>query len=131
MILNREGTPANLQGLPDYWMPQPIGDAASVRKAISAAVPGVDWSDPAWGTYRGDGFSVEFNFQADGTVEGFALHIRGGGDPFPTIVALCARNDWAAVDYSTGELIDLEHPSRDSWAAFQQYRDKVAGTGAD
>ena len=104
-----------------------MGDAQDVRQAISGAVPGVDWSDPAWGIHKSEGFSIVFNFQASGPVEAFTLHVRGGGDPLPTIVGLCSLNGWVALDHATGELIDLDHPSQGGWVAFQRFRDKVIG----
>jgi hypothetical protein len=125
MVLNGDGTPASLVDVPKDWVPKPLGDAPTVRAAISASLADVDWSDPAWGVHLGDEFSMEFNFQKDGVVHAFSLHIRGGGDPLPTIVGLCSSNGWVAFDYSTGELIDLSNPSRDSWVAFQRFRDKA------
>jgi hypothetical protein len=129
MILNGDGMPASLENVAADWMPKSMGDTNVVRDAISAVVPGVDWSDPKWGIYLGAGFSIEFNFQAAGPVDAFTLHIRGGGDPLPTIVTLCSRNAWVAYDYSTGEMIDLQPPARESWLAFQQYRDQITGRG--
>ncbi len=125
MVLNGDGTPTSLVDVSDDWMPKPIGDAEAVRTRITVALPAVDWSDPGWGSYEGDGFSIEFNVHATGLVDGFTLHIRGGGDPLPTIVSLCSANGWVAVDYSTGRLIDLVHPSRESWLAFQRFRDEA------
>jgi hypothetical protein len=39
---------------PAYQMPA-LGTGAEVRERISAHLPGVDWSVPAWGQYAGDG----------------------------------------------------------------------------
>lgn len=108
MILNREGTPERLEDVPKDWMPRPMGAADTVRDAIRRTLPSADWSDPGWGIFDGDGFSITFNFQETGTVDAFTLHIRGGGDPLSTIVRLCRENDWAAYDYSNGEMIDLD-----------------------
>lgn len=125
MILNSDGTPDCLHDAPKDWMPKPMGEAASVRSAITSALPNTDWSDPAWGILAEDSFSLEFNFQKDGPVDAFTIHVRGGGDPLPSIVQLCTTNGWVAFDYSTGEMIDLEDPSRDSWMRFQAYRDRI------
>jgi hypothetical protein len=123
LILNRDGTPPSLVDVPDEWMPKPMGDAAAVRAGISAVLP-VDWSGPNWGLYRADDFSIEFNVNTTGLVDGVTLHIRGAGDPLPTIVGLCSANGWVALDYSTGQLMDLVNPSRESWLAFQRFRDR-------
>jgi hypothetical protein len=125
MIMMAEGTPLSLQELPRDWLPKPMGDAAQVRAAISNSLDGVDWSQPAWGTFAGDLFTFEINIIATGSVDAFSLHARGAGDPLPAIVELCSANGWCAFDYSTGERIDLENPSRESWLAFQDYRARV------
>ena len=105
--------------------PPPLGDAGDVRKAVSSALPGVDWSDPAWGTLEGKGWSIEFNTEAEGTVGDMMLHVRGGGDPLPAITKLCTQNGWVALDMSTGDYIELEAPSDASWKEFQGFRDSV------
>ena len=129
LILNADGVPKSLSGLPKDWAPKSMGDAAEVRAAIATSAPDVDWTDPAWGVFAGDEFSVEFNLAATGPVDSFALHIRGGGDPLRLIADLCRPNGWAAVDFSTGDLIDLTNPSPESWLAWQQYRDRILGKG--
>ncbi len=127
MVLRSENLPPDLGNPPEDWMPDEMGEAELVRSKISQALPGVDWSDPAWGRFEGEGFSIEFNFQESGAVNAFTLHIRGWGDPLPAIVGLCRPHGWAAFDYSDGSRINLDNPSRENWAAFQAYRDKVTG----
>ncbi len=61
MIFNMQGkTPPPIQELQesDYEV---LGPAAEVRQRISALLSEADWSDPTWGIYEGDGFSIEFN----------------------------------------------------------------------
>jgi len=57
---------------------EPLGPAAVVRQKLSELLPGIDWSDPTWGIYRGDGFSIEFNVGEDDPIENIGLHVRGG-----------------------------------------------------
>lgn len=85
---------------------QPLGEAEDVRKKISAALPDTDWSDPAWGTLEGSGWSIEFNTEATGSVESLMLHVRGEGDPLSAISRLCQSTGWYAFDTTTGEFLD-------------------------
>jgi hypothetical protein len=126
MILNAEGTPRCTAEMPADWRPKTMGETETVRAMIDRALPEVDWTDPRWGCLRGDGCSIEFQFQISGDVEAFTLHVRGGGDPVSAIVHLCKCNGWVALDYSTGELIDLDAPSRESWTRFQAYAIKFS-----
>src|SRR5436309_3480088 len=106
MIFSARNLPAGIREPPDDWQAESMGEADDVRTAINASMPDVDWSDRAWGLLDGTGWSIEFNFQADGPVDHFMLHVRGGGNPITPIVALCKKNGWAALDTSTAEFID-------------------------
>jgi hypothetical protein len=103
--------------------------ASAVRERISAILPDVDWTDPAWGIYLGDGFSIEFNVGSDDPIENMMLHVRGGGDAVTEIVKLIQRQNWKALDCSSGEFLDPDSPSRESWQRFQSYRDKIVADG--
>lgn len=128
MIHRYEGTPPRVKDLADDFRFPPIGEADIVRTEITRLLPNVDWSDPAWGILDGDGYSIEFNLQRDGVVDGFMLHVRGGGDPVSAIARLCSASGWVALDTSTGEFMDLDHPSHEGWASFQSFRDQVIET---
>lgn len=103
----------------------PLGPAADVRKQISSLLPGVDWSDPTWGCYEGDGFSIEFSVGADDPIDNMMLHVRGGGDAISAITKFARPLGWSALDCSTGEFLDPDRPSQAGWEAFQAYRDKL------
>lgn len=130
MILRFDGPPPPVEDIADDHQALPLGDAADVRTRISAVLPEVDWTDPAWGVLEGDGFSIEFNFQADGPVTGFMLHVRGRGDPITPTITLCSAYGWAALDTSAGEFLDLAKPSHSGWRSFQSFRDRVAASVA-
>lgn len=104
---------------------EPLGPAAVVRQKLSELLPGIDWSDPTWGTYRGDGFSIEFNVGEDDPIDDIGLRVVGGGDAVAAIVTFARPLGWSALDESTGEFLDLENPSQAGWDGFQAYRDKV------
>jgi hypothetical protein len=103
----------------------PLGEASEVRQRISTVLPQVDWTDPAWGTLDGEGFSIEFNTKAEGTIDGLMLHVRGNGDPLPAIGSLCRQNGWAALDMTTGDFLDAANPSRAGWDDFREFRDQI------
>jgi len=125
MIFNFEGDPPDFEGLPDDFEPPSMGNAQAIRNAISDAIPGVDWSDPAWGMIDGDGWSIEFNHQDTGETDQIMLHVRGSGDPVTAIVKLCKTNNWSAFDTTSGEFINLDAPSTDGWTGFQAFRDRA------
>lgn len=128
MIHRYDGTPPRVEDIPDDFRFPPIGEAEMVRTQITRVLPGVDWSDPAWGILDGDGYSIEFNLLSNGVVDGFMLHVRGGGDPVSAIARLCSASGWVALNTSSGEFMDLDHPSHESWESFQSYRDQIVAT---
>lgn len=124
MIMKCDGrTP--IHELPKDFKPEPLGDADILRRELSAFFGGISWDDPAWGVLQGDGFSFEFNFTESRHVDVFTLHVRGGGDAVTPIVEMCRHFGWQAIDYSTGEFINLDSPSTESWQRFQEYRSRV------
>ena len=114
-----------LRDLPHDFQPECLGQTEELRLAIAKVLGPLDWSDPAWGIFCGDGFSIEFNFTKSGPLNSFMLHVRGGGDAVAPIVAMCRHFGWQAFDCSTGDLIDIENPLTESWEHFQAYRDRI------
>jgi len=103
-----------------------LGEASEVRRRIAAALPGTDWSDPAWGVLESDGWSIEFNSDAAGEVESLMLHVRGEGNPVPAIARLCQETGWFALDMSSAEFLEPANPNSSGWEAFRDFRDTVA-----
>jgi hypothetical protein len=102
-----------------------MGEATVLRRAISAVVHEMDWSDPAWGTLEGAGFSIEFSIERVGPATHIMLHVRGSSDPISPIVAICGKHSWRALDTVTGEGLDPLNPSRKGWDDFRAYRDQA------
>ena len=105
----------------------PLGRAAQVRRRITKYLPGVDWSDPAWGVYERDGFTIEFNAGNEDPVESIMLHVRGGGDAIAALLRFASPNGWSLLDCSTSEFLDPASPSVEGWEEFQTFRDKAIG----
>lgn len=103
----------------------PLGPASKVRDGIAAHLPGVDWSDPSWGIFEADEFSIEFNMGDEDPIDSIMLHVRGGGEVLGAIMAFANPNGWSLLDCSTGDFLDPEKPSSAGWEGFQDFRDKV------
>ena len=126
VVFNFHGNPpADLSALPNDYVLDPLGLAAAVRHAISQTFPQVDWSDPVWGMYLGDGFTFEFNTGKEDPIMTIMIHVRGGGDAVAALLQLAVPNQWTLFDCSTSEFIDLTEPSQVGWEGFQAYRDTV------
>jgi len=111
--------------MPDTWQGEPMGTLAQVRAKIDACVPGVDWSDPSWGTCLGDGYSYEFSIGKDEPCGHAMVHVRGGGAALPPLLALGRRWRWYLLDCSQGEWLHHLESSEAGWQGFQAYRDQV------
>lgn len=109
----------------------PLGPAEEVRRQISSFLPGIDWSAPTWGLYKGDGFSIEFNVGNDDPIDNMMLHVRGRGDVISAITRFASPLGWSVLDCSTSQFLDLDNPSHAGWEGFQAYRDKVIDTYRD
>ena len=126
MVFNFGGEPPSMDRLADDDTPlPPLGPARQVRAAISAALPGVDWSDPTWGLYSGDGFSIEFNTGKEDPIDGIMLYVRGGGDAIAAVLRFANPNGWSLLDCSTSEFLDPRRPSQAGWEGFQRFRDQA------
>ena len=125
MVMDFGGDPPSMDELDAADSARAMGTPHDVRLKIDAHLDGVDWSDPTWGIYRGDGFTFEFNMGDEDPKEGFMVHVRGGGDAVTTLLQFAAPNAWSLLDCSTGDFIDPDNPSREGWEGFQAFRDKA------
>jgi hypothetical protein len=126
VFASKEAPPA-VADMPDEWRWEVLGSCAEVRHKISECLPGVDWSDPSWGVYEGEGFSFEFNIGRKELSDGFMVHVRGGGDAIAPLLILSERNSWYLLDCSQGEWLHQCSDVDAGWEGFQAYRDKVLG----
>jgi hypothetical protein len=112
LILHSESTSESPEDRPRL---KPLGMADEVRKAVSRALPGIDWMEPVQGTYDGRGYSIDAQLPSRGVVDSIGLHVRGTGNPLPVIVRLCRQNGWVAFDSAAGTFLNLEDPSPAGW----------------
>ena len=121
--------PPPVAEMPQDWRPGVLGTAADVRSKISACLPEVDWSDPKWGTYDGDGFSFEFNVGREDPIDGFMIHVRGGGNAVSALLHLSNECNWYLLDASQGEWLHHCKDAEAGWNEFQAYRNRVLRRG--
>ena len=126
IVYNYNGSPPkDFKNLPDDHKPDPLGPASTVRKTISENLPDVDWSDPTWGIYDSDEFSIEINTGEEDPIESLILHVRGSGDVITAMLQFAIPNNWSLLDISTGKFLDPDNPSQQGWEDFQAHRDKI------
>jgi hypothetical protein len=124
-VFASDSPPPPVAEMPADWKGAMLGRAAAVREAISAALPGVDWSEPTWGRFEGNGFSFEFNMGKDDPVDGFMIHVRGAGDAVSSLTELASTCGWYLLDTSTGEWMHHAEAPEAGWEGFQAFRDSV------
>lgn len=126
LVMNYNGSPpADMEEMAEAGEPDPLGKLASVRKAISKYLPDVDWSDPVYGIYEGEGFTIEFSMGKEDPLDSIMLFVRGGGDAITTLFQFANPNNWSLFDCSTSEFLDPENPSPVGWEGFQEFGDKA------
>ncbi len=116
---------ATVVGIPDDFVPQPLGPREDVIARIKAAIPAADFSDPSWGVILEDDWSVEVNVGGDAICDGFGLYVRGGGEEAMDCVAtILQATGTRGVDMQTGEFFERGAAS-ESFGVWQSYRDQV------
>jgi len=120
----REPPPEN-KDFPEDFQPLPLGSGEEIKKYISEAIPGVDWTNPHFGSISFPNFAIEFSSPQNGEVEGLMLHIFGSGNPLPIICKICSEKGWYPYDTSLGKFMDLDNPSNEGWEAYKEYRDQI------
>ncbi|HEV3257212.1 MAG TPA: hypothetical protein VG013_10055 [Gemmataceae bacterium] len=126
-VLAAKIVPPPVAEMADDWRGDILGSADEVRVRISACLPAVDWSNPTWGIYVGDGFSYEFNVGRKDPSDGFMVHVRGAGDPVAPLIQMAERCGWYLLDHSQGEWLHHCAKAGAGWQGFQAYRDRMLG----
>ncbi|MFD6150974.1 hypothetical protein [Streptomyces sp. NPDC060243] len=127
LLLRLPDDVTSMEEIPADYISPPLGRSDQVLAAVTQAVPEVDLSDPAWGEFLGPAWSIELNIGSEDPVDSIMLHIRGSGDDVLTpVLRLAEALRCKALDCAGGNLITPGQTS--GWHAFQQFRDRVAGT---
>jgi len=87
----------------------------------------IDFSDKSWGIYFDGQTSIELNIGNKNKIDVIMLHVGGSGNPFNFIMKICSYFKWFALDGSTGDYLDFNESSNESWEKWQKYRDKIQG----
>lgn len=112
--------------IPGDFQPASLGKRDDLIAQIREVVPNADFTDPQWGVFEGDGFSIEFEMGDEEICQSVMLLVRGGGSPAPLVGALLDRLKVRAVDCQTSEFFDVE-AARASFGSWQKYRDQIVG----
>ncbi len=99
--------------------------AEAVRRAVSRALPGIEWEEPVQGRYRGLSLAVDVQLPSLGVVDSMALHLSGPGDPLPVVLRLCRQNGWVAFDSVAGDFLDLRNPDPGRLAGGSRVHDEI------
>jgi hypothetical protein len=116
----------SIADIPNDYRPSPLGPRAAVIARIQEVLPDVDFSDPTWGMFERQDFSIEFNMGAKEICDGFMLHVRGGGNAIETVARLLHHLQLRGIDCQTGDFFSVE-AALGSFGQWQAYRDRVIG----
>ena len=94
--------------IPDNFTAGPIGKRADVISKIRAAMPQVDFSDPAWGVLEAGDYTIEFGLGDDEVLYGMTLHVRGSDEVLPVVTRILSALRLRAIDSWTGEFFEPE-----------------------
>jgi hypothetical protein len=135
-----------------------LGDLATVRKQIAAALPGVEFysedGDAILASlqrggveitddirdmfesktlekalYEGEGYSFEFYGLEDQPLRELNVGLRGSGDAISALAGLCGPHGWVAVEDGTHQPIDLASGRAPGWDFFRGYVNRAVETG--
>ena len=120
-------SPPPVAEMPKDWHGDVLGTGDEVRAKISLAIPGVNWTDPTWGVFDGDGFYFEFNMGKKESCDNFMIHVHGGGDAVSLLLYLAEQCGWYLLDTSEGEWLHRMPNAEKGWKGFQVFRDGVLG----
>ncbi|MFS0854115.1 hypothetical protein [Microbacterium sp. 179-I 3D4 NHS] len=114
-------TTADLEAQTEPLPALPLCSVEEFRASSAEAFPGVDWTEPTWGIWRGDEGSVEFNVGREDTVSSAMLHVRAGAPIVARILAMTDAAGWKALDTQAGSLLTgpTDTSGLDSWRTWR------------
>ena len=118
------------------WRPPALGNWMQIREKITACLPDVSMVRPRLfrtsDVHRERSLIRQIYERSENPVFHFTINVRrgGGGDPLPTLTRLARTHGWALIDMSTGEYLDLDHPSDRGMARLQGILRSTAWRGS-
>lgn len=92
--------------VPDEFQARPLGARDQVIARIRSQFPDADFSDPAWGKLKRDGFMIDISIGEADPVLSVTLHVRGSDDAVAAVVKMIDAAGGRALDSWTGEFFD-------------------------
>lgn len=105
-------TTADLEAQTEPLPELPLCSVEEFHERSARTFPGVDWTDPIWGSWRGDEGSVEFNVGRDDPIPLATLHVRARTPIVARILALSDAAGWKALDTESGNLLTDQTDTR-------------------
>lgn len=102
-----------------------LGPRPEILSILTQICPGIDFSDPGWGIFEGNDFSIEFNLGDTDPVESVMLHVRGSDNVISIIRNICEYTGWRALDTSIGDFIDFDRNPTTGLQQWRTFRDRV------
>jgi hypothetical protein len=115
----------SVMDIPDNYRPKSIGTRSEIITKIIQIVPSADFSDPSWGLIDGDDWSIEVNLGADGTLDGFAFHVRGGDAAAGVVAAILDHLKLRAVETGDGDFFEAGPKALEAFGKWRAFRDRV------
>ncbi len=120
-------TAKSIEEISQDFRPRPILPLSRIVEVFKEVAPFADFSDPKWWRVSCDAFSIEVDIGEEDPSNGFALHIRGGGEAAGFVADVLQRLGVRALDPSSDSgFFDLEK-SAGGFRKWKAYRDQVAG----
>ena len=107
-----------LDDIPGDFVPGTIGSRSELIAKMKEVVSFADFSNPAWGTIEGEGFSIDVNLGSDEAVESFAFHVSGDDLAAGVVAEILLHLNLRALDSGTGDIFD----HADAAAGLQRWR---------
>lgn len=124
-VFGAKESPPPVAEMSNNWRREVLGTGDEVRAKISACFPGVDWTNPTWGSYMGSGSTHEFGIGRDEPNDGSMVHFRRGGEAVTHLMKMAQQCGWYLLDCSQGEWLHHCAETKAGWQGFQAYRDRV------
>ena len=118
---------SSVDEIPADFAPSPLGPRQSIVEGILDVLPMADFSEPTWGRFDTDGWSIEINIGEQDPCRSFMLHVRGGLEAIGAVAAILERLGFRALDASEGGIFSADQASEDSFGKWREYRKQVVG----